>query len=224
MRDSAVARNGSGTGAGGAGRVCTHRRRRGAAAWIASVVAFAIAACSTGEGVDSPGGDPVTYRGDGIAFSHPPEWAPLEGLTTGDGLLPAGGPITVGRIDEAGNLIGVVVLVAPVTPPIPPGEEDGYLAAALERQVEATWGAATVRETGPAYLDGRPARRHLIDAAFRGEPVTAEVIVAAAGAEVIVMVCQAPSAGFDAVVPWCSMAAGTLRVDAAAGSGPDAPA
>ena len=214
------------------GGPCPHRAsatspRRGgwaAARVAAAVTALITTACSAGDGVVSPAGEPVTFQSGGITFSHPREWAPLDGLTTGDGALPEGDPVTVGRIDEAGNLVGVVVMVGAVAPPIPPGEEEAYLAAALERQVEATWGTATVRETGPAYLDGRPARRHLIDATFRDEAVTAVVVVAAAGAEVIVMVCQAPSAGFAALAPWCSMAAGTLRVEAATGSEPDTPA
>ena len=188
---------------------------RRAAAILTALALFA-AACADDDADTTPP-KPLAYDAAGIGFTYPGDWEILEGLVTEDGLDTADGtPIAVGRFNAAGNLVGFAVQTSPAVPPVPPGEEHNFLEAALDRHADEMWGDETVRETAWVTLDGRVARRYLVDYTARGERLTNQVIVSVEGARVVVVQCQAPADEFDLMVPWCAMVTGTLRVDLSA--------
>ena len=158
--------------------------------------------------------EPLTYDRAGIGFAYPGDWEILEHLMPEDGIdATDGASAAVGRIDAAGNLVGVAVRTSPAVPPVPPGEEHNFLEATLDRHADEIWGEGTVRETEWTTLDGRDARRYLVDYTARGEQLTNQVTVSAEGPRVVVVQCQAPTDAFDLIVPWCAMVTGTLQID-----------
>ena len=188
---------------------------RRAAAILTALALFAAACTDDDAAVISI--EPLTYDRAGIGFTYPGDWEILEGLVTEDGLDAAdGASAAVGRINAAGNLVGAAVQTSPAVPPVPPGEERNFLEAALDRRADDIWAGGTVRETEWTTLDGRDARRYLVDYTARSERLTNQVIVSVEGARVVVVQCQAPADEFDLIVPWCAMVTGTLRIDLAA--------
>jgi len=182
------------------------------AAAILTALALLTAACADDDADTTPI-EPLAYDAAGIGFTYPGDWEILEGLVTEDGLDTTDGtPIAVGRFNATGNLVGVAVQTSPAVPPVPPGEEHNFLEATLDRHADEIWGEGTVRETAWVTLDGRVARRYLVDYTARGEQLTNQVIVSVEGALVAVVQCQAPADEFDLMVPWCAMVTGTLRV------------
>jgi hypothetical protein len=180
---------------------------------IAAACLLVAASCS-GESALSLPAAPLTYDAGGITFDYPANWEVLDGITAAEGTL-GSGPV-VGWLDAAGNLIGLTIQTERVDPPVPPGEERGYLTAAFSRHAGEVWGGGVVRDDGGGFvdagLDGRTALRAAIDHAARGEPLTTTVLAAVEGATIVTVQCQAPTAVFDLVEPRCADVVGSLRV------------
>jgi len=181
---------------------------RPATAAVACLIA--VAACSAEPGVTAPD-PPVAVTVDGVSFTHPAAWQPVDAAAAADGTTPAG-PV-VGYLDAAGNLIGFAVEVQAVHPAVPAGEEQAYLDAVLSRHSAQLWGAGTVREDGWAEIDGRIARRSVVDHTARGEPLVSEILMAVEGDALVIVQCQAPAGVFDLLAPRCAAVLAGLRWD-----------
>ncbi|MCJ7725015.1 MAG: hypothetical protein MUP76_01300 [Acidimicrobiia bacterium] len=171
---------------------------------------MAITACSEGILATTPA-PPVTHAADGISFSYPAAWRSPADVSAGDGTA-VSGP-AVGYLDGAGNLIGLAVETQAVDPAVPFGEEQSYLDAVFSRHAAEIWGEGTVREEDWSEVDGRPARRSVVEHTARGELLISEVLIAVEGGTLVIVQCQAPAPVFDLLTPRCASVVATLRID-----------
>lgn len=178
---------------------------------IAAAVAIVLAGCDGTTAPTEPA--PLVLEGAGFSFRYPAAWDVVGSLEDADG-RPADWT-AVGRIDPAGNLVGAAVRTAPVEPPIPRGDERAYLEAAFSPETGLGPEAVVLSEEW-ATLAGTEARRYRIEHLARGERLEAEVVVAAAGATIVVIQCQAP--GLDEVAAGCALVEESLVLEAGSGA------
>jgi hypothetical protein len=183
-----------------------------------AVVVLVLLTTACGDDDVAPTG-PVAFADTtvGFAFDYPDGWERIDDIEieTTVGEVDTLTLVAFGTLDgSSGNLIGMSVQADRLAEIIPESQHIEFLEQAFDPVVtqlaEAAGGSLQGAEA--ATINGKPARRYVIDSMSRNQDLTTELTAFIDEDRFFKLTCQAPREQFAATEPGCDVVLGSFRL------------